>query len=149
MSRVLAALAGAALACAGSTSTAHWPGWANVDRGALHFEAPADLIVEDLGEGRLRLERPGGWPLMEARMSVYCPDSPNPGVHASEPGRFASPLGGLPLGEERFYSIVADADRCVLLRFFGLWDAHERNVADQIAATVRWNDHTQPSARPK
>ncbi len=147
MGRALAVLTCCLLACAGSLP-ARWPGWTEVDRGPLHFQAPADLRVEDLGDGRLRLERHGGWPLMEARLSLFCPDAASPGIHASAPGRFASPLAGLPGGEDRFYAIVAGADRCLLLRFFGLWDDGERIIADHIAASVHFDQPVGPTRVP-
>jgi len=126
----------ALLGCA--SPGARWPGWTTLERGHLRLEAPGDLQLVDLGEGRFRLERSEGLTFMEARLSAYCPDAAEPGMSAVEPGRFASPLGGLPGGEDRFFSIVAGRDQCLLLRFFGLWDAGERNAADRIAASVRW-----------
>ena len=140
--RSLSSLLGALLACALAVGCAsgpprQGPGWRTIDRDGLSLDAPPELQLVEVAADRFRLERAEGAPFMEARLSPWCPDHAD-GRARPVDGRFASPLGSLPGGQDRFFALLAGSDRCLLLRFFSLADEGERSTADRIAASARW-----------
>jgi hypothetical protein len=139
---IAVALCVAALGCAASTaSTAErWPGWRTLASGGLELQAPADLTLVALEGDRFRLERADGPPFMEARLSPWCPNAAEPGAAKSYDGRFASALGSLPGGHDKFFALLAGNDRCLLLRFFSLANSNENNIAERIAASAKWTN---------
>lgn len=87
---------------------------------ALHLSLPLALVAALAACATTQAERSRGWTSLDLR------------------GRFASPLASLPGGQDRFFSILAGNDGCLLLRFFSLTDDRERIDADRIAASIRW-----------
>ena len=105
---------------------------------ALHLSLPLALVAALVACATTQAGRSRGWTSLDrGALHLEVPVGLKL-VEVSE-GRFR-------LGQDRFFSILAGNDGCLLLRFFSLTDDRERIDADRLAASVRWTA-TQSSPR--